>query len=127
MKELSEAHQVFLEALFKHGGNVPLASEEAGFGKDNGYRLMHGSLRRAIIEQAENILVLHSPKAVKTLTDGLEESNTPAHQLKIKCAQDILDRVGIVKKDKLEISGDASAPLFILPAKQNDSKEETDS
>ena len=39
---------------------------------------------------------------------------------RINCAKEILDRVGIAKKDKVEITSVTAVPLFILPPKQKD-------
>ncbi len=120
MKQLSEQHQKFIKALFEHRGNVTAASEAVGYDRSNGYRLMH-VLRETILEQAQHILALHASRAVYTLVEGIEVGGeVPTNPLRIKCAEAILDRIGISKKDKLEISGDANAPLFILPSKQSD-------
>lgn len=119
MNELSDKHQAFIDAFFDTRGNMSKAAEKAGFHKDSGKNLVR-SLRKEIIKEAEIILAMGAPQAAFTLLDGVDvEGTAPTNPLRIQCAREILDRVGIVKKDQLEISGSENAPLFILPAKHD--------
>ena len=71
-----------------------------------------------IIERAENVLAMHSPKAVMGLVDAMDEDGlTPAANIRIKAAKQILDRVGIVKKEKIDINAKVAHGIFILPPK----------
>jgi hypothetical protein len=116
-KQLSEQQQAFIDALMENGGIVTDAAKTAGYSKARGYALVR-ELKEDIIEAAEYILAMHAPRAANTLTQGLgggEHTPTPTA---VDCAKQVLDRVGLVKKDKVEISGPAQA-IFFLPPKDN--------
>ena len=70
------------------------------------------------MERAEYSLALHSAKAVKGLVDALDEDGkTPGVNIRMEAAKQILDRVGLVKKDKIDITAQVAHGIFILPAK----------
>ena len=47
-----------------------------------------------------------------------EDGTTPHASIRIEAAKQILDRIGIVKKDQLDINMKAMHGIFILPAKE---------
>lgn len=122
-KQLSEQHQKFIDLLFENRGNVSKAAEEAGFAPTYGYTLMK-MLREYIIEVAETVLAINAPRAAMTLVDGIDtDKPAPTNPQRIDCAKQILDRVGIVKKDQMQLDIGEKVGIFILPAK-NDSNSE---
>lgn len=122
-KELTELENSFLNALFdpkKAAGDPKVAFELAGY-KDtsNTYHVLD-RLKNEIIDRATHVLAAHTPKAVLGLIKGLteEESTKPGIKIRVEVAKQILDRVGIVKKEKIEIDNRISGGIFILPAKE---------
>ena len=78
------------------------------------------NLKKEITELAETHLSTHSAKAATRLTDLLDEGGTTPHSnIRLAAANSILDRVGIVKKDQLDVNMKALHGIFILPAKDN--------
>ena len=74
---------------------------------------------------AETHLSTHSAKAATRLTDLLDEDGTTPHSnIRLAAANSLLDRVGIVKKDQLDINMKAMHGIFILPAKDSNKKDE---
>ena len=117
-KELTIQQKTFINALFGEAkGNPKKAGEIAGY-SDSSYQNVVKSLKEIIVEKAESVLALHSPKAVMGLVDALEEDGmTPAANIRIEAAKQILDRVGIVKKEKIDINAQVAHGIFILPPK----------
>ena len=117
-RELTEQQQEFLTALFGEAqGNPKKAGEIAGYAQ-NSYPKVVKALKEEILERAEYSLALHSAKAVKGLVDALDEDGkTPGVNIRMEAAKQILDRVGLVKKDKIDITGLVAHAIFILPAK----------
>jgi hypothetical protein len=115
-KELTTEHQQFIDALLAHKGVVSKAAAECGYSAQYGYVLMK-TLRDDIIAAAEHVLALHTPKAVFALIDGVDGELGMGANNVIESAKQILDRAGIVKKDKVEVSGPAGG-IFILPVKE---------
>ena len=117
-KELTEQQQEFLTALFGEAeGSPKKAGEIAGYAPSS-YPKVIKALKEEILERAEYSLALNSAKAVKGLVDALDEDGkTPGVNIRMEAAKQILDRVGLVKKDKIDITGQVAHGIFILPAK----------
>ena len=118
---LPPEHQAFLDAFFELNGNVKAAAEICGYSQSHGYNLAR-KLKDEILEEASYILALGAPRAAMALVDGVDpDKPAPASANRINCAKEILDRVGIAKKDRIEISSESAMPIFILPPKDNGS------
>ena len=46
-----------------------------------------------------------------------EDGTTPHANIRMEAAKQILDRIGVVKKDQLDVNMNLKHGLFILPAK----------
>jgi hypothetical protein len=84
-----------------------------------------GPLRDQIVDRASMVLALNAPKAAFGMIDVLEDPNTLGARNSISAAREILDRTGLIKKEKIEVTG-ATGGIFILPPKQNHDEEEDD-
>ena len=117
-KELTKQQESFLSALFGEAeGSPKKAGEIAGYAPSS-YQMVIKALKDEIIERAEYSLALHSAKAVKGLVDALDEDGkTPGVNIRMEAAKQILDRVGLVKKEKIDISAKVAHGIFVLPAK----------
>ena len=117
-KELTEQQQKFIDALFGEANGSPKrAGEIAGYSPFS-YSKVVKSLKDEILERAEYSLALNSAKAVKGLVDALDEDGkTPGVNIRMEAAKQILDRVGLVKKDKIDINAQVAHGIFILPPK----------
>ena len=83
------------------------------------------NLKREITELAENHLSTHSAKAATRLTDLLDEDGTTPHSnIRLAAANSVLDRVGLGKKDQLDVNMKAIHGVFILPAKDGTNKDQ---
>lgn len=117
-KELTEMQEKFLDALFGEAkGNPKIAGEIAGYSEQS-YPKVVRNLKSEITARAENYLAVHSAKAATKMVDMLDEDGTTPHaNIRMEAAKQILDRIGIVKKDQLDINMKAMHGIFILPAK----------
>ena len=117
-KELTSQQKIFINALFGEAeGNPKKAGEIAEYAPSS-YPKVVKALKDEIIERAEYSLALHSAKAVKGLVDALDEDGkTPGVNIRMEAAKQILDRIGLVKKDKIDITAQVAHGIFILPAK----------
>ena len=74
---------------------------------------------------AETHLSTHSAKAATRLTDLLDEDGTTPHSnIRLAAANSILDRVGLGKKDQIDVNMKAMHGIFILPAKDGTNKDQ---
>ena len=117
-KELTSQQKIFINSLFGEAqGNPKKAGELAGYAPSS-YPMVIKALKDEIIERAEYSLALHSAKAVKGLVDALDEDGkTPGVNIRMEAAKQILDRVGLVKKEKIDINAKVAHGIFVLPAK----------
>ena len=99
-KKLTDKQQQFLDILFtKAKGDPKKAGEIVGYSPNHHLQVVK-SLKEEILSKAEYYLALHSGKAVQGIVDALEEDGkTPGVNIRMEAAKQILDRVGIVKKE----------------------------
>ena len=117
-KELTVKQQVFLDNLVDSGGDPKVAAEVAGYAPGSHFQVIK-SLKNEIIDMASNILAQSAPKAALKLVKVMA-SDTPIPQAstRLQAAQTILDRVGLGKTERLDVSHNVQGGLFILPAKE---------
>jgi hypothetical protein len=118
-KSLTDTQEKFLDALFGEAqGNPKKAGELAGY-SNHSYPKVLRNLKQEIVSRAENYLAVHSAKAATKMVNMLDEDGTTPHaNIRLEAAKQILDRIGIVKKDQLDINMKAVHGIFILPAKE---------
>ena len=117
-RSLTDSQEKFLDVLFGEAkGNLKKAGELAGY-SEHSYPKVVRNLKQEIISRAENYLATHSAKAATKMVDMLDEDGTTPHaNIRLEAAKQILDRIGIAKKDQLDINMKALHGIFILPAK----------
>ena len=127
-RNLTDMQEKFLDVLFGEArGDPRRAAELAGY-SNNAYPKVVRNLKKEITELAENHLSTHSAKAANRLITLLDEDGTtPQASIRLAAANSILDRVGITKKDQLDINMKAMHGIFILPAKDGTDKNKKES
>ena len=116
-KTLTKKQQKFLDCLIETNGNPKEAAELAGY-SGNHYQVVK-SLKEEIIDLATDVLANSAPEAAFKLVD-IMKTDRPIPQIgnKLQAAQTILDRVGVTKKERLEVNHTSTGGVFILPAKE---------
>jgi hypothetical protein len=117
-RSLTTKQQAFLDNLVDTKGNARKAAELAGYSSH--YHQIVKSLKSEILELTQEILANSAPKAAFKLVEILE-SERPVIQAsnKLAAAQTLLDRVGVSKVDKLDVTHKAAAGgIFLMPDKE---------
>ena len=118
-KELTTKQQLFLDNLVEAGGDPKKAAEIAGYAPNTHWQVTQ-SLKTEIIDLATTILARSAPKAALKLVKVMEsEDPVPQANVRLQAAQTILDRVGLGKTDRVDVTHNVQGGLFILPAKQD--------
>ena len=127
-RSLTNTQEKFLDVLFGEAkGNLKKAGELAGY-SEHSYPKVVRNLKQEIISRAENYLATHSAKAATKLVGMLDEDGTTPHaNIRLEAAKQILDRIGIVRKDQIDINMKSLHGIFILPAKDKIDKDQTKS
>ena len=111
----------FLNALFgEAGGNYAKAMRIAGYAPSTKSHTLIQSLRSEIIERAELQLAVNAPKAVMSMVSVIDDPTALGNREKLVAAQQLLDRVGLSRVEKINVSSGKPMGLFILPEKKND-------
>ena len=116
-KSLTDKQSAFLEALLGEArGNIRAAMNIAGYSKTTATTEVVGPLREEITERAGMMLAINAPKAAFGIIDVLDDPSALGARNAISAAREVLDRTDLVKKEQVEVSGNAGG-IFILPPK----------
>lgn len=114
--EISAQHELFMEA-FLDTASVYDAAEKAGFARHSGPAIFR-KLRERIVPLMEDRVTMMQMKAINVMEDSMGSGAEKVKQeLRIRAAQDVMDRGGITKKQTLDVQGSALPSVMILPAK----------
>jgi len=128
-KELTEMQTKFLDALFdpEVKGDLHLAAKMAGYSNPRMYMKIVAGLKEEIFERSQLVLAANAAKASMEMVGIIDKPTTLGAKEIMAATREVLDRVGIVKVDKVEVKSDSSAGVvFIMPPKDKPSIPETD-
>jgi len=127
VSKLTEQQEAFLNALFgEAAGNFRAAMDMAGYSKHEYPARLIRNLKDEIIDRAEHMLAANAPKAVLSMTGVLDDPSALGTREKLAASKEILDRVGLVKTEKVEVKADKSAVLILPPLKYDTDNESAD-
>ena len=117
-RQLTEKQEAFLSHLVETGGDFKKSAELAGY-SGNHYQVLQ-SLKEEVVDVASNILAREAPTAAFKIIDILK-SDKPISQAnyKLQAAQTILDRVGVSKREHLNVNHNVTGGIFLLPDKKD--------
>ena len=119
-RELTSKQKIFLDELMASGGNVQQSVNKAGYAKTARSWLIP-ALKEEIIERTKMHLAAHSVKAANRIVEGLDSDGTlAASQMdtRLKAAGDILDRIGITKRQEVYTESKVLHGVVLIPAKK---------
>ena len=118
-RKLTEQQQTFLSVLATSAkGDINKALNIAGY-KETSYYNVINSLKDEIVDVATKILAKSAPQASQKLVEILNSDDPiPQVNAKLQAAQPLLDRVGVAKRDKLDVTHTATSGIFLLPEKK---------
>ena len=120
--EKGSKEELFLEYLFNEAkGNIREAMRMAGYPSNHPTTSLLKKLNDEILQLTREYIASHSPQAAITLVHTLTNPSEPGTNNVLKAAQEILDRAGVVKEEKIAVTGGGVA---ILPSKQTQTEEE---
>ena len=123
---LTDLQKAFLKALMSEEakGNPKVAMQMAGYAPDSDVIAVLRSLRKEILDLAEEWLAGHATVAAYGMTEASQDALHPDIKERMAAMKDVMDRAGVIKKDGIGSLGDAAKGiLFILPSKDEDESE----
>ena len=122
-RPLNEREKAFIDAIFSNEaqGNATKAKILAGYAETYPTRYLVERLQDEILEETRKYLAQVAPKAAFSIYDVLTNPSDIGTKEKLNAAKNLLDRVGIVKTEKIEIN---NGGVIILPPKDAVSDED---
>tara|TARA_R110000824_G_scaffold241130_1_gene429851 strand:- start:634 stop:1023 length:390 start_codon:yes stop_codon:yes gene_type:complete len=121
---LTDKESGFLDALFGEAkGNFREAMNMAGYSKAEYPARIIKRLKTDIIERAEYMLAANAPKAVLSMADIIDDPSALGNREKLAASKEILDRVGLVRTEKVEHKGVASSVVILPPLNKDDGED----
>ena len=117
-KNLTEKQAKFLEVLFDEaGGDVVLAKKLAGYNEASSTTAIVEALKDEIADKTRTYFARTAPKAAMAMVGALYDPTELGIKDKMSAAKDLLDRAGLGKVDKVDVTS-SSGGIFYLPPKE---------
>ena len=115
-RQYTENQLKFLEVLFDEAnGDVATAKKLAGYAEGSSTTNIVKSLKEEILEATQMWMARNAPKAAMSMTGALLEPTELGIKEKMTAAKEILDRVGLVKTEKMQV--EATGGVMLMPPK----------
>ena len=116
-RQLTGKQQVFLDVLFDEaGGNMATAKKLAGYSETSSTTEIVKGLKEEILEATQMYMARNAPKAAMAMTGALYDPTELGIRDKMVAAKELLDRVGLVKTEKMQV--EASGRVMLMPPKE---------
>ena len=115
-RELTVKQRVFLDVLFEEAkGDMVQAKKIAGYANSSSTSEIIKGLKEEILEATQMYMARNAPKAAMAMTHALYDPTELGIRDKMSAAKELLDRVGLVKTEKMQV--EASGGVMIMPPK----------
>ena len=117
-RALTEKQQRFLEVLFDEAnGDAVAAKKLAGYDPASSTSAIVEALKDEIGEKTRTYFARVAPKAAMSMVGALYDPTELGIKEKMVAAKDLLDRAGLGKVEKVDVSS-SSGGVFFLPSKE---------
>jgi len=115
-RQLNERQQKFLDVLFDEaGGDMVAAKKLAGYSDTTSTTAIVQGLKEEILEATQMYMARNAPKAAIAMTGALYDPTELGIRDKMTAAKELLDRVGLVKTEKMQV--EAKGGVMLMPPK----------
>ena len=115
-RQLNERQEKFLSVLFEEAnGDVVTAKKLAGYSDNTQTSAIVKGLKEEILEATQLYMARNAPKAAMAMVGGLYDPTELGIRDKMSAAKELLDRVGLVKTEKMQV--EASGGVMLMPPK----------
>jgi len=115
-RQLTEKQQKFLAVLFDEaGGDMVMAKKMAGYSDATTTTEIVKGLKEEILDATQMYMARNAPKAAMAMTGALFDPTELGIRDKMSAAKELLDRVGLVKTEKMQV--EASGGVMLMPPK----------
>jgi hypothetical protein len=119
-RQLTELQERFLDLLFsdEYLNRPREAATAAGYSPKSPLFIIMRGVKDVIVGRIESYLMFNAPKSVKSIVDVLDNPHQVGAKTKLDAAAMLLDRAGIVKRERIEVDVKSTNSVLILPSKK---------
>ena len=122
-RKLTEKQQKFLDVLFDEArGSVVEAKKLAGYSPTQHTAQIVEALKDEIIEKTNMYLAGNAPRAAMSMVGAMIDPTELGIKEKMQAAKEVMDRVGIIKSEKLQV--ESTGGVMVLPPKKTEDDSE---
>lgn len=122
-RQLTEKQQKFLDVLFEEArGSVVQAKKLAGYSESQHTAQIVGALKDEILERTNMYLAQNGPRAAMAMVGALHDPTELGIKEKMQAAKEVMDRIGIIKSEKVQI--ESTGGVMLLPPKRTEDDNE---
>jgi|TARA_E500000318_G_scaffold76177_1_gene70771 DNA-binding Lrp family transcriptional regulator len=122
-RQLTEKQQKFLDVLFEEArGSVVEAKKLAGYSPTQYTASIVESLKDEILERTNMYLAQNGPRAAMAMVGALHDPTELGIKEKMQAAKEVMDRIGIIKSEKVQI--ESTGGVMLLPPKKSEDDEQ---
>jgi phage terminase small subunit len=115
-RQLTEKQQKFLDVLFDEaGGDMTAAKKLAGYADTSNINDIVKGIKEEVLDATQMYMARNAPKAAMAMTGALYDPTELGIRDKMSAAKELLDRVGLVKTEKMQV--EASGGVMLMPPK----------
>jgi predicted LPLAT superfamily acyltransferase len=120
LSKFTEMQEAFMEALLGEArGDIRRAMALAGYSENTKVKEVVGPLKEEILDRTNMMMAMNAPKAAFGMVNVLDDPTALGARNQINAAKEVLDRVGLVKKEQVQVTATGGG-MFILPPKNDD-------
>ena len=121
-RQLTEKQQKFLDVLFEEArGDFVQAKRLAGYSDASPTSEILKALKDEVLERTNMYLARNAPRAAMAMVGALVDPTELGIKEKMSAAKEVMDRVGIIKSEKIQV--ESSGGVMILPPKRPENDE----
>lgn len=122
-RKLTEKQQKFLDVLFDEArGSVVEAKKLAGYSPTQHTAQIVEALKDEILEKTNMYLASNAPRAAMSMVGAMIDPTELGIKEKMQAAKEVMDRVGIIKSEKLQV--ESTGGVMVLPPKKTEDDNE---
>ena len=119
-RKLTDRQQKFIDALFSEAnGSIKDAKIIAGYSPNSNNNEIISALKDEILEATHTYMAGNAPKAAVAMVSSIDDPTQLGIRDRLSASKEILDRIGLVKTEKMQV--EATGGVMLMPPKDKSS------
>ena len=115
-RKLTDRQQKFIDALFSEAnGSIKDAKIIAGYSPNSNNNEIISALKDEILEATQTYMAGNAPKAAVAMVSSIDDPTQLGIRDRLSASKEILDRIGLVKTEKMQV--EATGGVMLMPPK----------